>query len=72
MMYLYSFEDGTIQQSKTKPTNVDLQCMADGILQVFGTTGTLFELNDQGKAEEIQHCEIVGKVGQSYHQPTSS
>ncbi len=34
-MYLYIFEDGTLQQQKNKPTQEDLQAVIDGVLEII-------------------------------------
>lgn len=43
-MYLHIFEDGSIKQTKTPPTDDDLACVRDGILDiiVIGPDGNSF------------------------------
>lgn len=41
-MYLYIFEDGSLRQAQLPPTNADLECIGDGILQVVTLVGAKF------------------------------
>lgn len=54
-MYLHRFEDGAIWQVDSEPTSQDLECIKDGLLQVFRVReGRYQELMPNGKWKEVE------------------
>lgn len=48
-MYLYIFEDNTLKQQETEPTQEDLQCIEDGILTIISCeNGIFFNIEPDG------------------------
>jgi len=58
-MYLYIFEDGTAAKSKTAPESVDLEAVADGVLQIFFMSEEdIKEVDEDGSLDAISTCVV--------------
>ena len=73
--YFYIFEDGRVGQSESPPTNVDAECVLDGML-------TVLRFGDRGRMETYtgkeltamtwtltEQCFVAGDEGVEYHTP---
>lgn len=60
-MYLYIFEDGTIQKHQEPPTNEDFKGIEDGILTVIQCASPIYVESD-GTRSEIEVCEYNKKT----------
>lgn len=67
-MYVYIFEDQTIQQHPDGPTPDDLAMIADGTLQVLHV-GSVAEIDADGVECDLPDCEIEELDGGTYHVP---
>ena len=68
-MYVYIFEDGTVQKHPQPPTAVDLQMVGDGTLQVL-KCGPVKNIDEKGKCLSLEDCELVDIEGQLAHSQT--
>ena len=68
-MYVYVFEDQTVQQHPDGPTPGDLEMIADGTLQVF-KVDSITEINEFGEEEDLEDCEIEDLEPGTYHVPS--
>lgn len=67
-MYLYQFEDGTICQCDTPPTDEDNETIADGILQVIRfVDGQFFDMDEHGQLTPIGTAKLCGKKSRQFH-----
>lgn len=60
-MYLYIFEDGTLQQHQEPPTNEDYKSIENGILTVIQCTAPKYVEAD-GTRHDIEVCEYNKKT----------
>ena len=65
-MYVYIFEDGTVQTSNRKPTPVDLDSIAQGLLFVL-CGNDIQAINDDGYEYEIPECEYCNNGDEPCH-----
>lgn len=65
-MYVYVFEDGTIQSSEYKPTPIDLESIAQGLLFVM-RGDNIKAINDDGNEYELPKCEYCDNGGEPCH-----
>ncbi|MFK5282125.1 hypothetical protein ACI3PL_21455, partial [Lacticaseibacillus paracasei] len=54
-MYVYIFEDGTVQQHSKAPTRIDNECISDGTLIVLKCEDVKYVCED-GKLIELTTC----------------
>lgn len=67
-MYLYQFDDGTIGQSDTPPTDEDNETIADGILQVIRfVDGQFVDMDEHGRLTPIVSAKLCGKKTRQCH-----
>lgn len=65
-MYIYIFEDGIVQRSDRKPTQIDLESIAQGLLFVlYGND--IVAINDDGYEYDIPECEYCNNGGEPCH-----
>lgn len=67
--YLFIFEDGTANVSTQPPTAIDLEQIADGVLQIFVTTSNIGEVLADNSVDEIPVSRLSGVKGKQYHTP---
>lgn len=68
-MYVYIFEDGTVQKHPKPPTAVDLQMIGDGTLQVLRCTHPK-NVDEYGSCSDLEDCQLVDIEGQPAHSQT--
>ncbi len=61
-MYVYIFEDGTVQKHPEGPTKEDLASIADGLLIVLRADGVK-NIDTCGREEDLEDCEIDSDQG---------
>ena len=65
-MFLYIFEDGEVAKSSVPPLHVDMQSIADGLLQVIEfRDGDLKEWDGDGKIIDVR--EVSPDATNCYH-----
>ena len=57
-MFVYIFEDGTIQTHETGPTSEDQRAMDDGLLQVLWSESPVREITKFPTVEDLPGCEL--------------
>lgn len=65
-MYVYIFEDGTVQQHSEAPTRGDLECIADGLLIVLKCEDVKNVCED-GELDDLTACEFGTIKNRKYH-----
>ena len=59
MNYIYVFEDGRIGYSTTSPTEIDLVCVRQGLLQVLRVPrGVVWDIYPDGSERPLEECQI--------------
>jgi len=67
-MYLYIFEDGEVVQALTAPKQEDLDCVAEGILQVITYDGgTFLEVDCDGEMFDVRNVTL--NEDEDFHKP---
>lgn len=70
-MYIYVFEDGTVQQHKSQPTQSDKDAIADGLLQVLRCSGNgVKNVDSDGTLEDLQSCKVESVDCGEWHVPS--
>ena len=67
-MYVYIFEDGTVQQSNEAPTDNDRMAIADGLLIVLYSETSIVNVDEYKDREALRACRVVKKGGECWHQ----
>ena len=68
-MFVYIFEDCFVYFSQTKPTAIDLECIANGSLSVLHSTSTIRDVTSDGTFANLIECKEHISEGQVYHSP---
>lgn len=68
--YVYIFEDGTVQWHRESPSATDLECIADGTLQVLQCRN-VSDVDKHGKDQPLTECGRSNEDsdGDWYHEP---
>lgn len=58
-MYVYIFEDGTIQCHETGPTDVDFSCIEDGVLAVLHSDSPIQQFGYLNMECDLEQCDLI-------------
>lgn len=69
-MYIYIFEDNTVQKHKDGPTKIDLDCVDQGTLIVLKVGKNVSYVDYDGDLMELSDCVVMEEEnGDRFHSP---